>query len=154
MVLGVRLNIEAGRFPAVSALAGRCNTQLTYTDTSLHTRKHLFAVRKKPFCMIYVKSGNFLQRLLFVIQFLLNMTLGYIIVSTRCNISTRRKFTSSSIRLTLFDSICKTESSDLIDNLSGMAYINCQDEKSPRRCSGSEHATAQHQNSHALWFGT
>ena len=44
---GVRLNIEAGRFPAVSALAGRCNTQLTYTDTSLHTRKHLFAVRKK-----------------------------------------------------------------------------------------------------------
>ena len=31
---GVRLNVEAGRFPAVSALAARCSTQLTYTDTS------------------------------------------------------------------------------------------------------------------------
>ena len=87
---------------------------------------------------------------------------------------------SSSIRLTLFDSICKTESSDLVDNLSGMAYTNCQEEKSPRRCSRSdlvdslsgmaytncqeeklprrcsrsEHSTAQHRNSHALWFGT
>ena len=61
---------------------------------------------------------------------------------------------SSSIRLTLLDSIYKTESSDLVDNLSGMDYTNCQEEKSPRRCSGSEHGTAQHRNSHALWFGT
>ena len=40
---------------------------------------------------------------------------------------------SSSIRLTLLDSICKTESSDLVDNLSGMDYTNYQEEKSPRR---------------------
>ena len=46
LVLGVRLNIETGRFPAVSALAARCNTQLIYTDTSLHPHKHLFAARK------------------------------------------------------------------------------------------------------------
>ena len=61
---------------------------------------------------------------------------------------------SSSIRLTLLDSICKTESSDLVDNLSGMDYTNCQEEKSLRRCSGSEHGTAQHRNRHAFWFGT
>ena len=64
------------------------------------------------------------------------------------------KCRTSSIRLTLFDSICKTESSDLVDNLSGMAYANCQEEKSPRLCSGSEHGTVQHRNSHALWLGT
>ena len=28
-----------------------------------------------------------------------------------------------------------------------MDYTNCQEQKSPRRCSGSEHCTAQHQNS-------
>ena len=44
---GFRLNIEAGSFPAVSALAARCSTQLTYTDTSLHPHKHLFARKKK-----------------------------------------------------------------------------------------------------------
>ena len=49
MVLGVRLNIEAGRFPAVSALAAHCGTQLTYTDTSLHPHKHLFTARKNLF---------------------------------------------------------------------------------------------------------
>ena len=36
---------------------------------------------------------------------------------------------SSSIILTLLDSIYKTESSDLVDNLSGMDYTNCQEEK-------------------------
>ena len=59
MVLGVRLNIEAGRFPAVSALAARCNTQLIYTDTSLHPHKHLFAARKKKklyFCVVLCKT--------------------------------------------------------------------------------------------------
>ena len=63
---------------------------------------------------------------------------------------------SSSIRLTLFDSVCKNESSDLIIHgpASGIAYTNCQEEKSLRRCSGSEHTTAQHRNRHALWFGT
>ena len=61
---------------------------------------------------------------------------------------------SSLIRLMLLDCFCKTESSDLVDNLCGMAYTICQEEKSPRRCSGSEHGTAQHRNSHALWFGT
>ena len=60
LVLGVRLNIETGRFPAVSALAARCNTQLIHTDTSLHPHKHLFAARKKQkktfiFVWFYVK---------------------------------------------------------------------------------------------------
>ena len=50
---------------------------------------------------------------------------------------------SSSIRLTLLNSICKTESSDLVDNTSGMAYTKYQEEKSPRPCSGSEHGTAR-----------
>jgi len=35
-----------------------------------------------------------------------------------------------------------------------VAYTKCQEEKSPRWCSGSEHGTAQHRNSHALLFGT
>ena len=38
---------------------------------------------------------------------------------------------SGSIRLTLFDSICKTESSDLVDNLSSMTYTNCQEKNRP-----------------------
>ena len=50
---------------------------------------------------------------------------------------------SSSIRLTLFNSIRKTESSDLVHNMSGTAYTKYQEEKSPRRCSGSEHGTAR-----------
>ena len=49
MVLGVRLNIEVGKFHAVSALAARWNTQLTYTYTSLHPHKHLFAARRSLF---------------------------------------------------------------------------------------------------------
>ena len=61
---------------------------------------------------------------------------------------------SSSIRLTLLDSVYKTESSEFVDNLSGMDYTYCQEEKSPGRCSGSEHGSAQHRNSHALWLGT
>ena len=55
MVLGVRLNIEAGRFPAVSALVARGSPQLTYTDTSLHPHKHLFDARKKT---LYVRQPN------------------------------------------------------------------------------------------------
>ena len=31
------------------------------------------------------------------------------------------------------------------DNLPGIDYTNCQEERSPRRCSGSEHGTAQHE---------
>ena len=54
MILGVRLNIEADRFPAVSVMAARCNIQLTYTDTSFHTHKHLFAARKKLSALIYI----------------------------------------------------------------------------------------------------
>ena len=46
MVLGVRLNIEAGRFPAVIALAARCSLQLTYTDISLHPHKHPIIVQE------------------------------------------------------------------------------------------------------------
>ncbi len=41
-----QLIIIIGRFPAVSAWAARCDTQLTYTNTSLHPHKHLFAARK------------------------------------------------------------------------------------------------------------
>ena len=55
---------------------------------------------------------------------------------------------SSSIRLTLLDFIYKTESSDLIDNLSGMAYTNCQEEKSHRLCRlwiGTRHSSASEQ---------
>ena len=45
------------------------------------------------FSMVYVQRRNLLQSSLFVIQFLLNMTRGDVFVSTRCNISTRRKLT-------------------------------------------------------------
>ena len=65
-----------------------------------------------------------------------------------------KNWQSSLIRLTLLNSIYKTESSDLVDNLSGMDYTNCREQKPPWQCSGSEHGTAQHWNSHALWFGT
>ena len=43
MLLGVRLNIEVGGFPAVRALAACWNTQLklTYTDTSLRPHTNL-----------------------------------------------------------------------------------------------------------------
>ena len=43
--------------------------------------------------MVYVQHGNLLQSLLFVIQFLLNMTRGDVFVSIRCNISTQQKLT-------------------------------------------------------------
>ena len=43
--------------------------------------------------MVCVQSRYLLQSPLFAIQFLLNMTRGYVIVSTRCNTSTRRKLT-------------------------------------------------------------
>ena len=52
MLLGVRLNIEVGRFPAFRALAACWNTQLTYTDTSLRPNKHLFAARKSLFLFL------------------------------------------------------------------------------------------------------
>ena len=52
MLLGVRLNIEVGRFPAFRALAACWNTQLTYTDTSLRPHKHLFAARKSLFLFL------------------------------------------------------------------------------------------------------
>ena len=71
--------------------------------------------------MVYVQHGNLLQSSLFVIQFLLNMTVD-VFVLTRCNISTQQKW----IRLTLLDSIYKTESSDLFDNLPGMDYTNAK----------------------------
>ena len=47
VVLGVRLIIEVGRFPAVSALAAHWHTQLTCMGTSLHPCIHLFAAQKK-----------------------------------------------------------------------------------------------------------
>ena len=43
--------------------------------------------------MVCVQTRYFLQSPSFVIQFLLNMTRGYVSVSTRCNTSTRRKLT-------------------------------------------------------------
>ena len=45
------------------------------------------------FFLVCVQSRYLLQSPLFVIQFLLNMTWEYGIVSTMCNISARRKFT-------------------------------------------------------------
>ena len=99
--------------------------------------------------MVYVQHGNLLQSSLFVIQFLLNMTVD-VFVLTRCNISTQQKW----IRLTLLDSIYKTESSDLFDNLPGMDYTNAKKKNHHNGALDWENGTAQHWNSHALWFRT
>ena len=104
--------------------------------------------------MVYVQRGNLLQSSLFVIQFLLNMTRD-VFISTRCNISTRQKWTEQFDKIEVYAllySIYKTESSDLVYNLSGMDYTNCQEEKSPQRCSGSEHGTARHRNNRVSVF--
>ena len=57
---------------------------------------------------------------------------------------------STSVRFTFLPSICNTEFSDLVENLCGMVCVDSEEEKEPRRCSGSEHSTAQHRNSHVL----
>ena len=75
---------------------------------------------------------------------------GWPVVST--SISPKIPITLPSVTADI--SICNMESSDLVSNLSGMTLVNCQKERSPRSCSGSEHGTAQGRNSHALWFGT
>ena len=75
---------------------------------------------------------------------------GWPVVSTSTSAET--SVTLPSVTADIY--ICNMESSDFVDNLSGSAYTNCQEEKSPRRCSGSEHGTALYRNSHALWFGT
>ena len=58
MLLGVRLNIEVGGFPAVRALAACCNTQLIYTDTTLRPHKHLFAARKSLSIINWLRRPN------------------------------------------------------------------------------------------------
>ena len=54
MLLGVRLNIEVGGFPAVRALA----TQLIYTNTTLRPHKHLFATRKRVSIINWLRKPN------------------------------------------------------------------------------------------------
>ena len=53
-----------------------------------------------------------------------------------------KNWQSSLIRLTLLNSIYKTESSDLVHNLTDIY----QEEKSPQQRAGSEHSTAQHRH--------
>ena len=60
----------------------------------------------------------------------------------------------SSVRFMFLASICNTDSSDLVKNMCGVAYAICQEEKSPRRRSGSKVGTAQLRNNHILRFGT
>ena len=52
----------------------------------------------------------------------------------------------SSVKFTFLASICNTKSSGLVKNLCGVVYVNCQKEKSPGKCSGSEHGTVPHRN--------
>ena len=54
MLLGVRLNIEVGGFPAVRQLAA----ELIYTDTTLRPHKHLFAARKSLSIINWLRKPN------------------------------------------------------------------------------------------------